>query len=327
MRKVLLFALCIVFALAPLTACANPAKPLTVNELLELGEKYLLDFDYEQALVQFLRVIEIEPMNTRGYTGAAEAYIGLGQIDEAIAILQDGLNTIPDNAEIQAMSDKVQSQEVYSSTIYSEPPDQDAEIKEYLSNLLASNDEGGHDAVLSYLDMDELIEILSQIRDFPFIMVNDTGDYGIGIYNEKGLFFYIGGYINGSRNGNGIWFDGSGNSRFEGEWVDDFPNGNGTVALFSTVSTTVKSGTLVNGLWEGIASLDDDFNANIQQIEYSNGKIVIFEERLFDGERIFFIGWEDGQDGVIPCGGYKESDIQLILEKKYGVRPFADSEW
>ncbi|MDR0220969.1 MAG: tetratricopeptide repeat protein, partial [Lachnospiraceae bacterium] len=77
--------------------------PLTVAELLDLGEKALLDLDYEQALVYFNKVIEIEPMTPRAYTGAAEAYVALGDTDSAMAVLRRGLELLPDNAEILAM--------------------------------------------------------------------------------------------------------------------------------------------------------------------------------------------------------------------------------
>jgi tetratricopeptide (TPR) repeat protein len=70
-------------------------------ELISLGENYLSDLDYERALVQFLKVIEIEPMNERAYLGAAEAYIGLGQTDNAIEILEQGLAALPDSTAIQ----------------------------------------------------------------------------------------------------------------------------------------------------------------------------------------------------------------------------------
>jgi VWFA-related protein len=86
---------------------AGALKPLSAAGFLDLGEKYLLDLDYEQALVQFDLVITIEPRNPRGYTGAAEAYIGMGDIDSAIAILRQGLELLPDNAEIQAMLDEL----------------------------------------------------------------------------------------------------------------------------------------------------------------------------------------------------------------------------
>jgi len=88
-----------------ITACAKPVVAPTATELLDLGEKYLLELNYEQALVQFLKVIEIEPMNPRGYTGAAEAYVGLGRDDAAAAVLRQGLERLPGNAAIQAILD------------------------------------------------------------------------------------------------------------------------------------------------------------------------------------------------------------------------------
>ena len=63
----------------------------TPTDMLSLGERYLLEMEYEQALVQFLAVIEIEPNNVRAYIGASEAYVGLGQRDSAAGILRQGL--------------------------------------------------------------------------------------------------------------------------------------------------------------------------------------------------------------------------------------------
>jgi tetratricopeptide (TPR) repeat protein len=99
--------LCALLALSLFASCVNPAQPLSTAELLDLGEKYLLELNYEQALVQFLRVIEVEPRNPRGYTGAAEAYIGLGDTDAAIVILRQGLGQLPDNADIQSILSEI----------------------------------------------------------------------------------------------------------------------------------------------------------------------------------------------------------------------------
>ena len=83
-------------------------RPLTVAELLEVAERYLLEGNYEQALVEFIRVIETDPMEPRGYTGAAEAYVGLDNFDDAIDVLHQGLNILPDNLEILEMLDVVE---------------------------------------------------------------------------------------------------------------------------------------------------------------------------------------------------------------------------
>jgi hypothetical protein len=56
--------------------------------------------------VQFLRVIELEPMNPRGYIGAAKAYIGLEQEDKAIEILEIGYERTGDD-EIKRMLDEL----------------------------------------------------------------------------------------------------------------------------------------------------------------------------------------------------------------------------
>jgi len=76
---------------------------MTAAEILELGEKYMRELDYENALLQFLKAIEIEPMNPRGYISAAESYIKLGRTDAAITILNQGLVIIPGNVEILSM--------------------------------------------------------------------------------------------------------------------------------------------------------------------------------------------------------------------------------
>ena len=96
MKKDFTPVLLIAVLLTIFTACAKPATPPTASELLDLGEKYLLELDYEQALVQFFAVIEIEPMNPRGYTGAAEAYVAMGDTDAAKAVLERGRDATGD---------------------------------------------------------------------------------------------------------------------------------------------------------------------------------------------------------------------------------------
>jgi|GEM_PF-2177220 len=98
MKKILLVVFVAILALSLVTACAKQNQTLGVIEALDFGEKYLIELDYEKALIQFLKVIEIEPMNPRGYIGAAEAYVGLGRTTEAIDILQKGLLLLDENA-------------------------------------------------------------------------------------------------------------------------------------------------------------------------------------------------------------------------------------
>ena len=89
--------------IAVLSSCSSPVRSLTAEELLDLGEKYLLELNYEEAVVQFTKLLEIEPKNPRGYLGLAEVYIALGESDKAVAALEEGLEQLPDNESIKSM--------------------------------------------------------------------------------------------------------------------------------------------------------------------------------------------------------------------------------
>ena len=75
---------------------------------VELGEKYLLELDYEQAIVEFLHAIEIDHRNPQGYIGAAEAYAALGLYEEALAILTAGYEATG-SAEIWELTAKYEA--------------------------------------------------------------------------------------------------------------------------------------------------------------------------------------------------------------------------
>ena len=81
--------LCVVFVLM---SCANPLDKLSSTELLNLGDKYLLELDYEKAVVYFEKLISVDPMNPTGYTGLAEAQNGLGNTSSAIDTLKKGMS-------------------------------------------------------------------------------------------------------------------------------------------------------------------------------------------------------------------------------------------
>ena len=128
MKRTTSIAIAIALSLTLATSCAISERPLTATELLDLGEKYLLELDYEQALVYFEMAIEIDPMNPRGYTGAAEAHIALGDTDSAVAVLQQGSQVLPGNAQISAAQTDLDSllASPPSEPISSPPPDSPA---------------------------------------------------------------------------------------------------------------------------------------------------------------------------------------------------------
>lgn len=72
-----------------------------VEELLDLGNKYLIEQDYEQAIATFQKVIEIDPKCEEAYMRLADAYIGLGDYETACDVIKKGVEqTGSDRLEI-----------------------------------------------------------------------------------------------------------------------------------------------------------------------------------------------------------------------------------
>lgn len=72
----------------------SPARHLTRQ--LELGQKYLEEMNYEEAVVAFNNVIEIDPLNADAYLGLVEVYIRTGDFETALAYAQKGYDLTGD---------------------------------------------------------------------------------------------------------------------------------------------------------------------------------------------------------------------------------------
>ena len=66
-----------------ITGCGKSVDK-QIAEQLDLGNKYLTEADYEQAIVAFNKVIKLDEKNTAGYVGLMEAQLKNGNTDEAI---------------------------------------------------------------------------------------------------------------------------------------------------------------------------------------------------------------------------------------------------
>ena len=67
-----------------------------LSRQLDLGNRYLEEQNYEQAIVEFDKAIAIDPMSVDAYLGKAQAYEGMGDIDMAIQTLEAGLERTDD---------------------------------------------------------------------------------------------------------------------------------------------------------------------------------------------------------------------------------------
>ncbi|MCD7730551.1 MAG: leucine-rich repeat domain-containing protein, partial [Oscillospiraceae bacterium] len=89
-------AVIIIAAIICVLSIPKSGETTSVTAMLSTAQKYLIDLDYEQAIAEFEKIIELEPRNVDAYLGLAEAYEKSGDIDKAIEILQQGYELTAD---------------------------------------------------------------------------------------------------------------------------------------------------------------------------------------------------------------------------------------
>ena len=74
----------------------KPQNQTAATGGVEVAERFLWEQNYEQAVIEFEKILEIEPMNVEAYLGLADAYIGLGNTEKALEALRKGLELTGD---------------------------------------------------------------------------------------------------------------------------------------------------------------------------------------------------------------------------------------
>lgn len=64
------------------TACVS--KAVNAADKIELGQKYLTELNYTEAVASFTEAIKLDPDNIQAYMGRAEAYLALGEYEKAL---------------------------------------------------------------------------------------------------------------------------------------------------------------------------------------------------------------------------------------------------
>ncbi len=76
------------------------SSPQRLEKLLSLGDKYLAELDYENALLAFEKALEINPENERAYIGITKSYMGLGRYDDALETVEKAISLLGKNDEL-----------------------------------------------------------------------------------------------------------------------------------------------------------------------------------------------------------------------------------
>lgn len=129
----------------------NSTDTVRSRKQIDLGHRYLSEMNYEEAIVAFNQAIEIDSRNVGAYLGLADAYLGLGDEESALAALVAG----------------------YEMT-------GDEQLKERIDEMKASVAEEKTEISSPVMDSDEIGRRVSEIKD----IVYRYGGPGSQIYYE-----------------------------------------------------------------------------------------------------------------------------------------------
>ncbi len=115
---VAIIAIALVAALALLLPKSAEAGKLSAQ--LDLGDKYLSELNYEQAVVAYQAAIEIDPKNVDAYLGLADAYIAQGEYEKAEEVLEDALDELSGDAKDE-VKDKLEEVRAAKGEAEAEP--------------------------------------------------------------------------------------------------------------------------------------------------------------------------------------------------------------
>jgi tetratricopeptide (TPR) repeat protein len=200
-----------------LAACGQ--KALTYEEQINLGQRFLEDGDYEQAIVAFTAAIKIEPKLPPAYVGLADAHKGLGQPEEAVATIRQGVEAIGD---VSSSGDLIAWAETFGDEAFASG-DYDIAILAY-DTLVFADPRSEYfqklaEAYVAMGDIDSAMEVLRRGYEY-------TGDEALAaqldaLEGDEYLGVYIGTYtVMGTIPGSDSFSRGY-ESHYESTWTGD----------------------------------------------------------------------------------------------------------
>ena len=124
--------------LALVLILSHQAVSTEAREQLSLGEKYMRDEDFDEAIVAFHKAIDIDPNNTEAYLKLSDAYHAVGNFSEAIRILQLGFERTR-SGEIKAKLDELAAQTTLEALTNGQPVKETGACGDNLTYTLYEN--------------------------------------------------------------------------------------------------------------------------------------------------------------------------------------------
>lgn len=345
------FVVCILLVIFAIGMLLSNNRQNRIKELLSLGQRYLTEEKYEDALLAFDQVINIDPNIPEGFIGRGYAEAGLKDyipaiqdFNHAIALGQDLADLIDKTIEaglIEAVSvgDLGAADDFLDATGYKDTfnPASGTAAKyildayDFLKGIqeLCLSEE--YDAVFETLANTDYRDIVARVisqNKYLYLIDENSGlmtamykiDRNTENFEDSMYMLYHGEHEELVREGSAIWlgFNDGNNYLAEGAWKDDVPQGRFETrswqdTLNVSVTYRIIRGDVSEGLWNGGVQWIFDREGESEEFtpSFNNGEWVV-KRTDSDGEKIA----DENAEGLILIAG--DSD------EIWGIAGFAD---
>ena len=282
----------------------------SMEERLEMGNRYLEDLDYDEAIEVFQEILDIDPKCVDAYMGLADAYIGVEDYESAMDILEKGYDKTEDDDLKERLEEVEVEKESYDRKIRNEKVF--AGVEDVFENIAGYCEAGNYDELFEYMQSDDYQRLLDVVDELEMAYCVETSHGNVGIYEVNNEVFgnymiYYGDYQDDVREGEGDWlgyFEGN-NYHARGSWKADAPNGYQEVREWSnrlgeTVVYRVIKGDTVDGLWNGPVDWcfeEMDGTTEVFPVTFEEGKWVVLDYDEADENSPYIVCLTGGASG------------------------------
>ena len=282
----------------------------SMEERLEMGNRYLEDLDYDEAIEVFQEILDIDPKCVDAYMGLADAYIGVEDYESAMDILEKGYDKTEDDDLKERLEEVEVEKESYDRKIRNEKVF--AGVEDVFENIAGYCEAGNYDELFEYMQSDDYQRLLDVVDELEMAYCVETSHGNVGIYEVNNEVFgnymiYYGDYQDDVREGEGDWlgyFEGN-NYHARGSWKADAPNGYQEVREWSnrlgeSVVYRVIKGDTVDGLWNGPVDWcfeEMDGTTEVFPVTFEEGKWVVLDYDEADETSPYIVCLTGGASG------------------------------
>lgn len=298
-------------------------EPVSAADLLADALMHYEAGDYEEAIIAYMSVIEIEPKNFDAQLGLGKAYRGAGRTEEAIEALLTAQELDQENTEVvyELGYTYLADEQWENAQALTQPLWQEGDADAGLLLLMSLAGQEKIEEVQALMQDEAMAAKLQSLSDEDSLYMGELDENGQrsgkGVALYSGGYVYAGNYVAGARSGQGIWYYYDGKNYFTGMWENDAPNGYGEIIRPDQIIRGQYKEGLENGqmsisgkyCWEEHPFSSDNGIRQIVSDYDDHSRFAACDHGVYNNDALF-IGWSIEKDkkeflwGVMPWGEY-----------------------